>query len=307
MGQQPLAQRSGDGVRARRTLGLLGSTVAAAALVGGLLTQPASAAVQGVKWDSDGTAEIIAPPFTFGLELTDYSSPAEITREQVVRVDLSVETNVDACSATIKATPTRDGLPIGEPAFLDALDSYDYVTLRFPVDAAGSYALQIEGSIETGEYLCQPSSITSTPYSTSIELFTMASALPGPASTRRVTITSSGPHTLIANTWGKSQPIRITFSIKDPERRNDLVHSICMQDTSDCWFEDARIVKRSYIRKTPTGWVRTWDFWWERSSPSDCLAYYWDQPDVSVILVVSNRDGKELGRKRHTVKLTCRT
>jgi hypothetical protein len=294
-------------MNARQRARSLVATVGAIAVIGAVLAAPADATAPGIRWDSDGTAEIVAPPFTFGLELTDYSSPAEITQRQVVRVDLSAETDVDACTATIRATPTLDGVPIGEPAYLDAVDSYDYVTLRFPVDAPGSYALQIEGSVETGSYLCLSGPTTSTPYSTSIELFRLDSALPGPASTRRVTITSSGPHTLVANTWSKSQPIRITYTIKDPERRNDLLHSICMQDTSDCWFEDARIVKRSYIRKTATGWVRTWDFWWERSSPSDCLAYYWDQPDVSVILIVSNRDGKELGRKRHTVKLTCRS
>lgn len=251
-------------------------------------------------------AEIVAPPFTFSLELSDYSSPREIVQRGIVRVDLGATVAEEACSATIMATPTLDGVAIGTPVSLDAVDAFDAVTLRVPVDMAGSYGLQIDGSVQSGSASCLGSQTTSTPYATSFELFRIDADLPGPASTHRVAITSSGPHTLVANTWGKSGSIRITFDIRDPEKRTDLVHSICMEDVYDCWFEDAAIRPKSYIRRTSSGWIRTWDFWWERTSPSDCVSYYWNQPDVSVILVVSNRDGKTLGRKKHTVKLTCR-
>lgn len=281
--------------------------VSAVALLGGFLTSPAHAARPAIVWDSDGMAEIEAPPFTFSLELADYASPKEIDRIGPVRVDVSAEIAIDACSATLRFTPLVDGIAAGEPAYLDAVDAYAGVAVWFPVESPGTYSLQVEGSYETStSFLCRSGSTTSTPYATVIELFRIDSPLPEPPSTRPVTIASSGPHTLVANTWSRSGSIRITFTVKDPERRTDLVHSICLQDTYDCWFEDAALKPKSYIRRTSTGWVRTWDFWWERSSPSDCLDYYWNQPDVSVILVVSNRDGKVLGRKKHSVKLTCR-
>jgi hypothetical protein len=286
----------------RRALTVAG----AAAVLGSVLTAPAQASSPGIRWDTDGMAEITAPPFTFSLELTDFSSPQEITRRQVIRVDLSATTDVDACAATIRATPTLHGVAIGEPAYVDAVDSYDAVTLRFPVEGAGSYSLQIDGSIETGSAYCLSGPTASTPYATTIELFRIDKALPGPASTRPVSIASSGAHTLVANTWSRTGSIRVTFAIRDPEHRGDLLHSICMEDTYDCWFEDAPLESRAAIHRTSAGWLRTWDFWWERASPSDCVSYYWDQPDVSVILVVTNRDGKTVGRKKHTVKLTCR-
>lgn len=276
-------------------------------LLGGILVAPAHAAAPAIAWDSDGMAEIAAPPFTFTLELADYSSPKEIDREGDVRVDLSAALDIDACSATVRATPLKDGVPVGEPAYLDATDSYDYVSVWFPVDSPGTYALQIDASYETSpSFLCSAGTVTSTPYATTFDLFRIDRELPGPPSSRKVTITSSGSHTLVANTWSRSPSIRITFTIKDPEKRTDLLHSICMQDTYDCWFEDVALKPKPWTKKTSTGWTRTWDFWWERSSPAQCLGYYWNQPDVSVILVVSNRDGKVLGRKKHVVKLTCR-
>lgn len=268
---------------------------------------PVHASQDGVRWDSDGMATVSAPPFTFNLELSDFTSPADITKRQIVDVAVSAEVDVDACQAPVKFTPTLDGQPIGPSEYLDAVDSYgDYVSVRVPVAAAGTYGVQIEASVETGSPYCSLGATTTNPYSASIDLFTLPAPLPGPASTRAVSITSSGVHTLAANTWSRSRPIRITFTIKDPERRGDLLHSICMQDTSDCWFEDAQLKPQSYIHRTASGWVRTWDFWWERASPSECVSYYWDQPDVSVILIVSNRDGRVLGRKKHSVKLTCR-
>lgn len=276
-----------------------------AAMIGGGLVAPAAAATPTVRWDSDGMAEVSAPPFTFGFELVDYTDPAEIDQRAIVRVELSAEVDGLPCAATVKATPLQDGIPVGEPSFIDATD-YDYVSLPFPVSTAGTYSVQIEASVETGSPSCLPGSTVVTPYATTIDLFTIPADLPGPASARRVTITSSGSHTLVANTWGRSAPIRITFSIRDPEKRTDLLHSICMQDTSDCWFDDAALKPKPWAKKTATGWIRTWDFWWERSSPAECLDYYWNQPDVSVILVVSNRDGKVIGRKKHVVKLTCR-
>ena len=281
--------------------------VLALGMLGGILVAPAYGAAPSIAWDSDGVAEISAPPFTFGLELADYSSPKEIDRESDVRVDLSAELDVDACSATVRATPLKDGVPVGEPAYLDATESYEYVSVWFPVDSPGSYALQIDASYETSpSFLCSPGTLTSTPYATTIELFRIDRPFAPPPSTRKVTITSSGPHTLVANTWRRSSPIRITFTIKDPERRTDLLQSICMEDVYDCWLEDVALKPKPWAKRTATGWIRTWDFWWERTSPSDCVSYYWNQPDVSVILVVSNRDGKVLGRKKHVVKLTCR-
>lgn len=276
-------------------------------LLGGLFAAPARAAAPGIVWDSDGMAEVAAPPFTFSLELADYSSPKEIDRESEVRVDLSAELDIEVCSATVRATPLKDGIPVGEPAYLDATDSFDYVSVWFPVDSPGSYALQIDASYETSpSFLCSAGTLTSTPYATTFELFRIEKAFPPPPSTRKVAITSAGSHTLVANTWSRSAPIRITFTIRDPEKRTDLLHSICMQDTYDCWFDDAALKPKPWTKKTATGWTRTWDFWWERSSPAECVDYYWNQPDVSVILVVSNRDGKVLGRKKHVVKLTCR-
>lgn len=288
-----------------RTYARVAIALVSAAMLGGTVVAPAQAAVPDLRWDSDGMAEVSAPPFTFGFELTDYSDPSEIDERTTVRVELSAEVDGLPCAATVKATPLQDGVPVGEPAYLDATD-YDYVSLAFPVVTAGTYSVQIDASVENGSPVCLPGSTVVTPYATTIDLFTIPEDLPGPASTRRVTITSSGSHTLVANTWSRSPSIRITFTIKDPEKRTDLLHSICMQDTYDCWFEDAALKPKPWTKKTATGWTRTWDFWWERSSPADCVDYYWNQPDVSVILVVSNRDGKVIGRKKHVVKLTCR-
>ena len=273
----------------------------------GLFIPPAQATKQGIRWDSEGIAEISAPPFLFGFELADYSSPSEIDREGTVRVDLSAELDIDVCSATVKATPLRDGIPVGEPAYLDATESFEYVAVWFPVIATpANYSLQIDASYETApSALCFSGTRVSTPFTTTIDLFGIDKPLPGPPSTRAVTVTSSGPNTLVASTSGKSRSIRITFTVKDPERRTDLFQSMCMGDAYDCWYEDATLKKSSSIRRTSTGWVKTWDFWWERASPSSCFSYYWNQPDVSVIFLISNSDGKVLGRKKHTVKLTC--
>lgn len=279
----------------------------AAALAFGISISGASAAAPGVRWDSDGMSEVEAPPFLFSLELTDYTSPAQIDREVDVRVDFSAEVTIDVCSATVKAMPLRDGLPVGEPAYIDAEESWDYVAVWVPViDATASYALQIEASYETStSYLCSPDSTTSTPYAATIDLFQITAPLPGPPSTTPVTITSSGPNTLVANPYRKSRPIQITFTVKDPERRTDLLESICMKDLSDCWIEDEKVKNKSWSKRNSAGWVRQWGFWWERAGILDCYSYAAARPNVSVIYAVSNSDGKILGKKKHPVRLTC--
>lgn len=294
-------------VRARAVFTRLGAVTVAAALALSISIPAASAAAPSLRWDSDGMAEVEAPPFLFSLELTDYTSPTEIDREGDVRVDISAEVTIDVCSATVKATPLRDGLPVGEPAYIDAEESWDYVAVWVPVvDATASYALQIEASYETStSYFCSPSSITSTPYATTIDLFQITAPLPGPPSTTPVTITSSGPNTLVANPYRKSRPIQITFTVKDPERRTDLLESICMKDLSDCWIEDEKVKDKSWSKRNSTGWVRQWGFWWERAGILDCYSYAATRPNVSVIYAVSNSDGKILGKAKHPVRLTC--
>ncbi len=281
--------------------------VSCVSLVFGLYLPSAQATLQSIRWDSEGFAEISAPPFTFSFELPDYSNPSEIDREGTVRVDLSAEIDVEVCAATIKATPLRDGIPVGDSAFLDATETFEFVAVWFPViSTPAKYEILIDASYETtSSTLCFSGMRVSTPFTTTIGLFEINKPLPGPPSTRPVTVTSSGPHTLVANTRGKSRPIPIIFTVKDPEKRSDLFQSICMGDVYDCWFEDSILKASSSTQRTATGWTRTWGFWWERASPSSCVNYYWNQPDVSVILLISNSDGKILGRKKHVVKLTC--
>jgi hypothetical protein len=261
-----------------------------------------------VRWDY-GSAEIEAPPFLVSLDLPDYSKPSQFRRGAVVRVDVEVETESDVCEWNLVITPTLNDNPIGAPIVLVGEGSYDFDdgTVRLSVNSAGTYALRLEGAVRTPTPLCREGSSVVTPYLTSIELFTFDQAPPNPASTAKVAITSSGPHTLVANTRSRSRQIGLTFRITDPQKRKDLFYSICMRDTSDCWIEDAKLVPGAATKRTSTGWIRTWGFWWERSSPSSCASYYWRQPDVSVILVVSNADGKVVGRKKHGVKLTCRS
>lgn len=269
---------------------------------------PAHAAVGALKWDENGEAEVEAPPFVFSFLFENINKPSEIRQDQVVRLGVSVEPNASVCEATLLGTPTLDGSPVGSAMVLiDGENDYfdDEVTVRFPVRSPGVYGIRIEGSFNGGGPSCWSGMGATEPYATSIGLFTLTKAPPKPESTKKVTITSTGPRTLVANTRAKSPSIRITFTVRDPDKRK-LLHSICMEDTYDCWFEDSSMVPRSYMKKTATGWIRTWDFYWERTSPSSCLSYYWNQPDVSVILVVSNADGKVVGRKKHTVKLTCR-
>lgn len=270
----------------------------------------AQAAAPAVKWD-DGEAAVEAPPFEFDFTMWNVDKPSEIRRGQTARLGVEVSFGLDVCEATLLGTPTLDGNPLGTAVVLVDGDSdygldYDDVTVRFPVRTKGTYALSISGAFSQANPTCFRSPGPSQPYEATIELFTLAKDPPDPASTKKVSITSSGPRTLVANTRGRSPAIRIIFEIKDPEKRKELLHSICMRDTSDCWFEDSPLKPRSYMRKTANGWVRTWDFYWERTSPSTCFSYAWNQPDVSVIMVVSNADGKVVGRKKHTVKLTCR-
>lgn len=291
--------------RAGRRL-LLGCFAALLAWQLAVLGTYAHAAQPRVIWDDVGAAEVSAPPFAFSLELSDFTSPREITYRQDVDLEFSAEVPFAACSATVRATPTLNGTVIGEPAYVDAAGFGDTVVLRFPVASAGTYALAIEASVETSEGPCS-FGVVSTPFATTIELFKMEQGLPGPASREKVAIASSGPHTLVARTGSRSATIPIRFTITDQQKRRDLLHSICLQDTSDCWIEDEPLSGSSWARRTPTGWTRDWGFWWERTSPSDCLSYYWSQPDVSVIIVISNRDGKRVGIKRHAVKLTCRS
>jgi len=289
-----------------RFLTAIGGTVALTLLLAPL----AQAAAPALKWD-EGEAEVDAPPFEFGFTLGSFDKPAEIRRGQTVRLGVGVYFEDNVCAATLLATPTLDGNPLSTAVVLidgesddDLYD--DDVTVRFPVRSKGTYALSIQGVFTRGNPTCFRSPGPSQPYEATIELFTLTKDPPEPASTKKVAITSSGPRTLVANTRGRSPAIRVTFDIKDPEKRKELLHSICMRDTSDCWFEDAPLKPKSYMRKTANGWVRTWDFYWERTSPSTCFSYAWNQPDVSVIMVVSNADGKVIGRKKHTVKLTCR-
>jgi len=268
----------------------------------------AQAAAPSLRWD-DGEAEVEAPPFEFEFTLENFNKPSEIRRGQTVRLSIGVSYGFEVCGATLLGTPTLDGNPLGSAVVLIASDSdddYDDTTVRFPVQTKGTYALSISGAFSQANPTCFRSPGASQPYEATIELFTLSKDPPDPASTKKVSITSSGPRTLVANTRGRSPAIRVTFDIKDPEKRKELLHSICMRDTSDCWFEDSPLKPRSYMRKTANGWVRTWDFYWERTSPSSCFSYAWNQPDVSVIMVVSNADGKVVGRKKHTVKLTCR-
>jgi hypothetical protein len=261
-----------------------------------------------VRWDV-GFAEVDAPPFLISLDLTDYSKPSQIRRGKVVRVDVEVETESDVCEWNLMVTPTLNDVPIGSPIVLVGQGSYDgdEGTVRFTVESKGTYALRLEGAIRTPTPACREGLSVVNPYLTTIELFTFDQPPPMPASTAKVTITSSGPNTLVASTRSRSGQIGLTFTIKDPQQRKDLLYSICMRDTSDCWIEDAALIPGASTKRTPTAWTRTWGFWWERSSPSSCVSYYWNQPDVSVLMVVSNADGKVIGRKKHSVKLTCRS
>jgi len=277
------------------------------ALATALLTSsPAAVAQTSVKWDSGGFAEIDSAPFTWGLELVDYDSPKEITKQQYVEVEVSVKTASEPCMADLVVIPFRNGVPVGDSEVIDASDSYNVVSVLMPVNAAGTYQLQITGSVTTGNPFCFTGDQVTVPYLALIDLFTLAKNLPGPASKSKVVISSSGPNTLVANTRAKSSPIAIRFTVTDNKKRRDLLYSICMTDIWDCWIEDAKLAKKSNIRKTANGWIVDWGFWWERTSPSSCLTYRWQQPDVSVILSISNPDGKVIGRKKQSVKLTCR-
>ena len=282
--------------------------VAAAALLTStfVAVNPAHAVVPTVKWDDGGMAEVVAPPLTWELELTEFSNPREITQRQIVEVDVSLVDEIEACSAELVMIPQRDGVPIGDPVAIDAGEYYAYESVYVPVNVAGTYQIAITGNIVTANPYCFIGSPLSTPYAITIDLFTIEQDIPGPAGREKVQVSSSGVHTLTANTQSKSRSIRITFDVRDPEKRSNLLYRICVKDSYDCWFEDAPLRKRSNIKKTSEGWRVTWDFYWERSSPSDCLSYYWRQPDVGVVLVVSNRDGRQVGRKKHGVRLTCR-
>jgi len=290
---------------ARRALSVVIGLIVAASWLG---VPAASAAAPSLKWDEDGEAIVDAPPFIFEFMLENVNKPSEIRKDQVVRLGVTVDSELNVCEATLLGTPTLNGEPISSAIVLVQGEMYDFdddVTVRFPVRSRGTYGLNIEGSFNAGNPSCWRGVGAAEAYAASIELFTLVKDPPKPESTKKVTITSTGPHTLVASTRSRSRSIRITFTVKDPDKRN-LLHSICMKDTYDCWIDDDPMVQRSYMKKTPTGWIRTWDFYWERSSPSSCLSYYWNQPDVSVILVVSNAEGKVVGRKKHSVKLTCR-
>lgn len=287
-----------------KATGLVGAIALAASAFS--LAPSTQAAQPSIKWDGGGMADISAPPFTWELELTDYTNPKEITKREKVEVEVELDTDIEPCSANLNLIPMRDGAPIGPPVPIDGAELYAYESVYLPVNVAGTYQLAIQGSIVEADLFCSSSNTTTTPYNVTIDLFTIAEDLPGPASRKKVKVTSSGPSTLVASTRSKSPTIRITFDIKDPEDRDDLLYRICMNDSYDCWFDDANIRKKSNIKKTADGWQITWRYWWERSSPSDCLSYYWQQPKVSVLLLVSNRDGRQIGRKKHGVRLTCR-
>ncbi len=268
---------------------------------------PASALAPSITWDDEGFASVSAGPLTFDMELVEFSSPKEIRKRQEVDVDIEVSSDASSlvCDTNLAAIPLFNGTPIAAGVQLTSSSDYESTTVSFPVSKKGTYAVRIEGSLIQSNSYCYSENYL-VPFSTTIDLFTIDEDLPGPASKKKVQISSTGPHTLVANTYRKSSSIRITYYIKDKEKRKDLVHSMCMEDVYDCWFEDLPLKKSKSVKKTSTGWTKTWDFWWERSSPSQCSSYYWQQPDVSAILVVKNRDGVTVGRKKHRVKLTCR-
>jgi len=272
------------------------------------VSSPAQAASPYLKWDDEAMATVSAPPFEFEFELQNVDKPSNIRRDRVVRVAIGVYGNESLCGWQLSATPTLNDEAIGTPVALPSTDDFltDEAIVRILVNDRGSYAVRIVGEFTSGNPSCFASQSAVTPYETSIELFNLAKPPPPPPTSTKVKITSSGPSVLVANTRAKSRPIRITFKIQDPEKRKDLLHSICMRNTYDCWFEDGALVPKPWAKRTSQGWTRTWDFWWEKSSRSACLAYSWRQPDVSVLLVVSNADGKVIGRMKHRVKLTCR-
>lgn len=282
------------------------SVVGVAASLLGVAAVPAHAAVPAISWGGDGYAEVTVGPLTFDFEMVEFSAPDEITRRQNVDIEVGVSGDATVCSSSLSAIPLLDAAPLVAGVPLPSADDYDYADVSFPVAARGSYQLRIEGTVSQGSscYFGTPAVV---PFSTTIDLFFIDKDLPGPASTTKVTIASSGPNTLVANTYRKSSSIPIRFTVRDPEKRKDLLYSMCMGDTYDCWFEDSPLKPSSSVKRTSTGWVKDWGFWWERASPSSCLSYYWQQPDVSVIMVVSNRDGRVIGRKKHSVKLTCRS
>lgn len=291
-----------QGSRRMRLIGMVGAVGVAASL---MAAGSAQAAVPSLSWGGEGYAEVTVGPLTFDFELLDFSGPDEITRRQSVDIEVGVSGDTTVCSSSLAAIPLLDAVPLVAGVALPSTDDFDYATVSIPVAARGTYQLRIEGTVSQGSscYFGTPAVV---PFSTTIDLFSIDKDLPGPASTAKVTISSSGPNTLVASTYRKSSPIPIRFTVRDPQKRKDLLYSMCMGDTYDCWFEDAAVKPSSTITRTSTGWVKDWGFWWERASPSSCLSYYWQQPDVSVIMVVSNRDGRVIGRKKHSVRLTCR-
>ena len=86
------------------------------------------AAQPSIKWDSSGMADISAPPFTWELELSDYTNPSEITKREKVEVEVELDTDLEPCSADLNLIPMRDGVPIGPPVPIDpASDLYGHI------------------------------------------------------------------------------------------------------------------------------------------------------------------------------------
>lgn len=290
----------------RNKISVLVSCVMLSLVIGGA---PAEAVRPAVIWDSTGSAEIEAPPFILEFEFADYTKPSQIRTGALVHLDVYAEIDdSEVCGWQLTVTALHDGEPVGTPVNLSGEDYFDDDdgTLRIPVERKGTYTAQVEGFVFVKTPGCYEGGSTRRVYQTSIELFDLKQNPEPAASKAKVIISSSGSHTLYASTRGRSSSIRIIYTITDKENREKLNYSICMDDEWDCWFEDSQLKPSSSVRKTSTGWIKTWDYYWERVSPSTCFSYYWNEPTVSVLLIVSNADGKNIGRKKHYVRLTCR-
>lgn len=293
----------------RRVLIALG--VAGAFFFGQL--SPTHALAPHIKWDRNGEADIPVGPLNLQMFLYDYNSPSQIKTQQTVRVNVEIDDMEPGClwedSALLQ--PLLNGELIGDVVEMDTSFNAEAV-VRIPVNAKGEYSLRF-GAVYTtrppGDSPYASCRAGSEPLTllTDIPLFQIDTKLDPPASTKKAKISSSGPNWLVSNTRSRSRAIPITWQIKDKEKRKYLYYSICQRDsTFDCWVDKAPVEKSASMKKTKSGWQKTWLYWFEREKPSECIDSYLNEPDVSVTLRLYNAELKFIGKKKHKVRLTCR-
>jgi len=288
-----------------------------------LVTPNANAVQPSAKWD-EARYTHTEGPFRVDFALDGYAKPSQIAfGEQVtLGVDTWKRSGEEACTAEFTATVLRDGVPITAPKRV-AVDQFDFTNVPFPAEGPGRYTMTIQGTRTSDDVFDDNWCETPIPYSTTAQLFTLKKSGAGKSDKTRVKVKSSGGRWITASTRGKSPTLPISFTVKSKKSQDDLLYTICLHDgeyefhgvgtnlydenyTSDCYFKLSKMRPTSTLTKTASGWQKKWGLWWERTKPSTCISYYLNEPKAHVMMYVTSTDGQILGRKKHSVKISCR-